>query len=113
MYVRAEHQPISTEIKMLDGIFVKSMVVRDAGTLIPQHSHTYDHLSALVKGSVRLSVDGVEKGIFKAPAGILIEAGTKHLFETLEDNTAILCIHDLHAAEEVSIEEEHHIVGNH
>ena len=103
-------QPISTEIKMADGVFTKSMVVRKEGTLIPQHSHRYSHVSVLVRGSVRVEADGRFLGAFDAPAGIVIAAGVKHLFETLVDDTIILCVHDIGTAEAVEIAEEHQIV---
>jgi quercetin dioxygenase-like cupin family protein len=103
-------QPISTEIKMADGVFTKSMVVPKARTLIPQHSHRYSHVSVLVRGKVRVVADGSFLGTFEAPAGIVIAARVKHLFETLVDDTIILCVHDIGTAEAVEIAEEHQIV---
>ena len=126
----AAEQPISTEIKMADGVFTKSMVVRRAGTIIPQHSHAYAHISVLVRGAVRVTVGGSDImgfatqdsvvrvtatgecfGDFTAPAGITIEAGVKHTFTTLADDTIILCVHDIGTAEGVEVLEEHQIVG--
>ncbi len=34
--LQAVEQPISTEIKMADGVFIKTMVIAKAGTVIPQ-----------------------------------------------------------------------------
>lgn len=102
-------QPISTEIHIADGVFVKTMVVQKAGTLVPQHSHTYDHVSVLVKGSVKLWQDGVPDGEYRAPVGILIRARKKHLFQALEDGTTVLCVHDIGTAEAVEIAEEHQL----
>lgn len=107
----AAEQPISTEIRMADGVFTKSMVVKRAGTLIPQHSHRYDHVSVLVRGSVSVVADGVHLGDFFAPCGITIKAGVKHLFQALVDDTIVLCVHDIGTAEAVEVLEEHHIVG--
>ena len=104
-------QPYGIEIKMADGIFVKQMSVPLAGTIIPQHSHTYEHLSMLAYGSVRLWKDGVDMGEFHAPRGITIAAGCKHTFKPLEDKTVIYCIHNIKDAEGVSIKEEHQISG--
>ena len=108
--VRAVEQPISTEIKMLDGVFIKSMVVRDAGIIIPQHSHRFSHVSVLARGSVRVVAGGGCQD-FTAPCGITIEAGIKHIFQTLTSDVIILCVHDIGAAEGVEILEEHQIVG--
>ena len=107
----AYEQPISTEIKMADGVFTKSMVVRKAGTVIPQHSHRWPHVSCLVRGSVRVMADGEHLGDFVAPCGITIAAGVKHLFQTLVDDVIVLCVHDIGTADgEVEILEEHQIV---
>lgn len=105
-----DEQPISTEIRMADGVFAKTMVVKKDGTIIPQHAHRFDHVSVLVRGRVRLFTDGDSCGVFSAPCGILIKAGVKHLFETLVDDTIILCVHDIGTAESVEILEEHEIV---
>ena len=107
----AAEQPISTEIRMADGVFTKSMVVRRAGTVIPQHSHRFDHVSVLVRGAVRVVTDDEDLGEFTAPCGILIRAGVKHLFKTITDDTIVLCVHDIGTAEGVKIDEEHQIVG--
>ena len=107
----AAEQPISTEIKMADGVFTKSMVVRRAGTIIPQHSHAYAHISVLVRGAVRVTATGECFGDFTAPAGITIKAGVKHTFTTLVNDVIILCVHDIGTAEGVEVLEEHQIVG--
>lgn len=110
-FVRAAEQPISTEIKMLDGVFVKSMCVQRAGTYVPQHSHVYPHVSVLVKGAVRVWRDGALDGDYAAPVGILIPAGVKHLFQALQDGTTVLCVHDIGTAEAVEVLDEHHLAG--
>jgi len=102
-------QPDSVEIKMCDGIFVKSMMIHAKGTVVPQHSHTYDHLSMLARGAVRIWKDGVLWGDFEAPTGIRIDAHTKHKFLSLEDDTLIYCIHNIRDAEQVDIFEENQL----
>lgn len=78
---------------MLDGLFIKSMVLHRVGAIVPQHSHRSAHLSMLAVGSVRVWRDDELLGDFKAPAGILIEASSKHRFLTLTDEVLIYCIH--------------------
>lgn len=109
----AEEQPHGVEIHMADDVFIKQMVIPRAGTFVPQHSHNYDHTSMLAVGSVRAWVDGVLKGDFQAPTGILIEAGTKHTFMALEDNTVLYCIHNVSRTGLIEIDEEHQIVEGH
>jgi quercetin dioxygenase-like cupin family protein len=106
----AAEQPISTEIHIADGVFVKTMVIQKAGTGVPQHAHVYDHVSVLVKGAIKVWRDGVYDGRYVAPFGIVIPARTKHLFVAEEDGTTVLCVHDVGAAEAVEIAEEHQMV---
>lgn len=91
-----------------DGVFVKQMFIEEAGTLVPQHSHVYDHLSMLATGSIRIWEDGVLKGDKVAPAAIFIKANVKHKFLSLRDKTIIYCIHKLRGPS-VEIAEEHQL----
>lgn len=94
------------EFHSADGVFVKRWSFSKYD-IAPQHSHTYDHLSMVATGSVRLSVDGEFVAVFRAPAGINIKAGHKHEFFILEDNTTIYCIHNISRTGEVDVAEEH------
>lgn len=103
-------QPFQTTVHMSDGTYVKSYKVARAHTGLPQHSHPYSHTSYFATGSAKWWKNGAYMGIVTAPDGILIEAHAKHFFETLEDNTTILCIHALTDGEEPEIE-DHHVVA--
>src|SRR4051812_4164940 len=105
---RAEHQPTS-DLTLYAGIFVKTWAVRDAGTMLPQHSHQWPHLTLVVSGSVRVWRDHELMGDFTAPETIKIPALAKHMFQTLAGNTVLACIHASEAAE-IEIAEEHQIV---
>src|SRR6185312_7834426 len=80
---------------------------------IPQHVHEYDHTSFLAKGAMYVWEDGVPKGRLDAPQGILIKAGVKHLFQTIEDDTVLLCIHNLHGEGMVKVLAEHELESSH
>lgn len=109
-FVKAYEQPHGVEVHLVDDVFVKQMVVAKAGTFIPQHVHKYDHLSMLAVGSVKLWEDGRYTGEVKAPSGIVIKAGVRHMFQTTEDNTIVYCIHNAARADFAAIEEEHQVV---
>jgi quercetin dioxygenase-like cupin family protein len=79
------------------------------GTYIPQHSHSYEHLSVVAAGSVRVWRDEVLLGDYTAPAGIVIAAEAKHMFLALEPNTAVLCVHRVDDDGEPVIHAEHHL----
>lgn len=106
---RAPNQPVSTEIKLTDDLFVKTAVVADAGTIIPTHSHRWDHITLLAVGSMRVVADGVMLGDYTGPVGILIRAGVKHTMTTLTDGVVFACIHALHGTDGVEIDELHEV----
>lgn len=96
-----------------DDVGVVQMYIEHRGTYVPQHSHTYNHLSMLATGAVRVWKDGKLMGDFAAPQGIEIEAGCKHKFLSLVDETIIYCIHNLHGALDVdaNVQDEHQLEG--
>jgi len=102
-------QPVETNIHICPGLFVKHSVFEE-GSFIPQHSHEYPHLTVVASGAVRAWKDDVLLGDFTAPAGIVIEAGTKHLFLALAP-AAVLCIHRVDEDGDPSVLDEHQIVG--
>lgn len=97
------------EFAMADGIFIKQMAMDRAGIIVPQHAHSYDHVSMLAAGSVRLWRDGELVGDFIAPMPIHISAGTKHKFMSLEPGTVVYCIHRIDRTGQVEIAEEHQL----
>lgn len=101
-----ETQPVQTNLKMCEGLFVKHMIFA-ADSYIPQHSHSSPHLSVLATGAIKAWKDGEFLGTFHAPAGLVIEAHAKHLFLALEPNTTILCVHRVDDDGEPDIHEEH------
>ena len=95
----------------MDGVFIKQMLLKDAGMLVPQHSHAYDHTSMLAVGSVRVWVEGKYEGDFTAPTPLFIKAKHKHTFQSLVPNTLIYCIHNVGRTGRVQIHAEHQIAA--
>jgi len=85
-------------IEMVSGIYFRSILLEQPGTVIPQHSHGHDHATYIGSGKVRLWVNEEWKGDFEAGRAIEIKAGQKHLFQSLEPNTRLTCVHDLNSA---------------
>jgi hypothetical protein len=100
----------NSEIYIADDIFTKQMHIKHEGMFIPQHSHSYEHMSMLAHGSVRVWQDGVFTGDYVAPVGIKIPANVKHTFMSLEPDTIIYCIHNISRSGEVDVSEEHHLL---
>lgn len=109
-FVRAPEQPTETCIFEAKGLFAKQIVVAKAHTYLPQHAHVLSHLTLLTNGAVNLWRDGKFDKRYDAPHGIYIEAGVKHTFETLSDNTVIYCIHSLTSPEALKVLAEHELV---
>ena len=101
----AEHQPETISLSIYGGIYMKTWRVPDADTLIAQHSHSYDHLTAIIQGMVRVWRDGEHIGDFMAPATVRIPARCKHRFLTLTPGTVFACIHA--EGTEDAVHEEH------
>jgi quercetin dioxygenase-like cupin family protein len=103
-------QPEQVEIHSTDDIYIRQIAVKKALTVIPQHSHAYDHLTMVARGSVKVSMEGGITKDYVAPTGIMIKAGVKHLFVTLEDDTLLYCVHNLRGEAIVKVLEEHNLV---
>lgn len=97
-------QPYGIEYTAADGVFIKEMRIPDANTVVPQHSHKFDHTSFLAVGSVIF-----EGKQYDAPHPFYIPAFKKHTFQSLTPNTLILCIHNVSRSGEVEIAEEHQL----
>lgn len=76
----------------VSNVFTRMMNFKKAGDVMEGHYHSYDHITLLASGSVRVIVDG-EETIFVAPHMIYIRADKKHTLIALEDKTVAFCIH--------------------
>lgn len=82
------------QIGCVANLFSRMMHFSKAGDLEMGHTHSFDHLTLLAAGSLKVTVDGVET-IFKAPHMIYIHKDKRHELVALEDNTIAYCIHAL------------------
>lgn len=106
----APYPPLETTICEAHDLYIKQIVVPKAATIIPQHSHALSHVTLLTSGSVNLWRDEHGPEYFKAPAPIHIPAGVKHLFQTLEDDTTLYCVHALGSPLALKVLAEHQIL---
>ncbi len=73
-------------------IWVKQNVLEFAGDKNNGHEHTFDHVSMLVSGRVRVEVKGKEPKEFTAPTFIVIRKELQHQITALEDHTVYYCV---------------------
>lgn len=89
--VRAQCQPLGREYTT-GKAFIKEMDLEFAGMVVPQHAHAYEHISYVARGSVLFEGRLIRAGTHEA--AITVPAHKKHTFQSLEDDTLVLCIHD-------------------
>lgn len=75
-------------------IFSRQMHFLKEGDIEYGHTHHFDHMTLLAKGSLAVTVNG-ETTEFKAPQMIWIKSDNKHELVSLEDDTIAYCIHGL------------------
>ncbi len=75
-------------------LFSRQMHFKYAGDIEYGHTHSFDHLTLLASGSLRVTVEGKTTD-FKAPHMIYIHKDKNHELVALEDNTVAYCIHAL------------------
>jgi quercetin dioxygenase-like cupin family protein len=86
-------------VEEMAGVYFRSVFLAYKGTTIPQHVHDEPHATLVGSGKARLFVDGRFERDIPAGHAVVIEAGKKHIFEALEDNTRLTCVWSLEAAE--------------
>jgi len=81
------------ELGFYGNIWVRSHTYRKAGDVNGGgHYHKFDHVSLLVKGAVRVEVEGCEPKRYMAPTFIIIDKDKKHNIIALEDDTIWYCV---------------------
>ena len=75
-------------------LFSRQMHFKNAGDMELGHTHSFDHLTLLAAGSLKVTIEGRET-VFKAPHMIYIHKDKIHELTALEDNTVAFCIHAL------------------
>jgi quercetin dioxygenase-like cupin family protein len=90
----------TTDLKIVDNVFVKLHHFLQAGDTHEGHVHTFDHITLLSSGSVKMVHDRGEAE-YKAPNLIVTPKGIKHQFIALEPDTVFCCIHAIREKNEL------------
>ncbi len=80
------------ELGYFGNIWVRQNFLKCQGDKHAGHQHDFDHVSLLVSGKVRVTVDGFPPKEFSAPTFIVIKKEHRHTFEALEDKTLWYCV---------------------
>lgn len=79
------------QMNAVDGIWIRMMTFKK-GDIHAGHKHTYNHITLLSSGSLKVTVEGWPSE-FKSPCMIFIHKDNNHQLEALEDNTVACCVH--------------------
>lgn len=94
-----------TDLMVVDNVFVKMMHFYYKGDVTERdgHSHTFDHITLLSRGSVLMEVleEGGGAVEHKAPKLIVTPKNTRHKFTALEADTVLCCIHAIRDGDDV------------
>jgi len=74
------------------GMFWREHYFYKKGDVHKGHTHELDHATILIKGSLKVNVEGEEPYEVSAPSVIEISREIMHEFTALEDNTIYMCV---------------------
>jgi len=77
-------------LTLYGNVLCRRFVLR-RGESVPGHAHQFDHLSLLLRGRMRVTVDG-HATEYDAPQEVVMPKGVVHALEALDDDTIWLCI---------------------
>ena len=97
-----------TDLKLVDNVFVKLHYLPEVGSTHDGHAHTFDHITLLSTGAVRMKHDNGEQ-CFEAPHLIVTPKGIKHQFTALQAGTVFCCIHAIREGDELDSVADPHI----
>lgn len=88
--------PQGPDVKLgcVANVFCRMMHFTQAGQKEFGHTHDFDHLTLLARGSVNVEVEGVST-VFHAPHMIWVHKDKRHEITALEADTVAYCIHAL------------------
>jgi quercetin dioxygenase-like cupin family protein len=83
-----------------DNVFVRMMYLIKAGDTVQGHAHTFDHITLISRGSVKMEHDN-GSAEYAAPALVITPKDIHHKFTALEDKTVLCCIHAVRDGDDV------------
>jgi hypothetical protein len=90
----------TTDLKIVDNVFVKLHHFLRVGDTHEGHAHSFDHITLLSSGAVKMVHDNGEN-YYTAPHLIITPKGIKHQFTALQPNTVFCCIHAIREKDEL------------
>lgn len=82
----------SHELGYFGNIWIRKNYLEKTGDAHDGHKHHFDHVSLLISGKVKVTIEGYPPKEFTAPTFIVIKKEFRHKFEALADNTSWYCV---------------------
>jgi quercetin dioxygenase-like cupin family protein len=79
---------------IVHNVWTRQMHFKKKGDHETQHTHQFDHVTLLARGSLEVVTNG-ESTVFTAPHMIFISKDSEHSLTALEDDTVAYCIHSM------------------
>jgi quercetin dioxygenase-like cupin family protein len=79
---------------IVHNVWTRQMHFKKKGDHETQHTHQFDHLTLLARGSLEVVTNG-KSTKFTAPHMIFISKDAEHSLTALEDDTVAYCIHSM------------------
>lgn len=96
----ANNDRVKMEHAFQHNIYVKKMLFEQQGTVYCGHHHSYDHITLVSSGKVRVRFGPVpeaflppEEKEYAATSMFITRSFREHEIMSLEDNTVVCCIH--------------------
>lgn len=80
------------ELGYFGNIWVRQNVIEKTNQTLGGHKHHFDHVTLLVKGKIKVDVDGYDPKIFTAPTFIVIKKEHEHNITSLTDDVLYYCV---------------------
>jgi hypothetical protein len=92
----------TTKLTILNNLFIKMFHYAEVGDENPGggHKHTFDHITLLARGSLRMETDLGEE-IHVAPKLFVTKRGVQHKFTALEPDTVMCCVQAIRDGDDV------------
>ena len=93
-----------TQIASSHNVFIRQIHFKKAGDREVQHTHSFDHVTLLAKGSIEVECNG-KLTTFVAPHMIYIRADYIHGMVALEDDSLAYCVHAMNNIDKKNIDD--------
>lgn len=94
--------PVDLPVERIEeagGFYFRSILLDKVGMVVKQHVHDYGHATLVCNGRARGWSESEWIGDKGPGEAFWIDAGQDHLFQALEPDTRLACVHDKESAE--------------